>query len=1023
MHTKKFLALCCLACLLLAGCKNENQSKSDDNGKYSGEKFNEHIRSTEARTPEEERAGFKVPEGFEITLYASEPDIGKPINIAFDAKGRLWVTQSFEYPFPATPGEGKDRLTILEDTDNDGKADKFTHFNDSLNIPIGVMPVTDGAVAYSIPNVYKFNDANKDGKPDSQKKLLGPFEHRDTHGMVNNFMIGFDGWIHACHGFTNRSTVAGADGDSITMISGNTFRFRRDGSRVEQTTYGRINPFGLAYDEMGYLYSTDCHTSPLYQLIRGGDYSQWGKEEGMGFAPDMKPLEDEATALAGIAYYADTKYPEAYRKNLYIGDAVSCRVYRNSFSFNGSSPVGKKEDDFVLSEDPWFRPVDVKLGPDGALYIADFYNSIIGHYEVPLDHPKRDRIRGRIWRITYKGETNKNQDWTTASVEQLIAALDHDNLAVRLAVADQLAERIGQPAVNPAKAVIDNAKSSSRKYVHALWVLQRLGALDDNIINKSAIHNDPVIRLHTMRVLLENKKGSVRKELVLKGLQDRDPHVKRAATELMVNFPEMSSVETLIALRKSAPQDDSHLIYTTRLVLRNLLRNEPLMKQIASRQWQQQDAEVLATVMPGIESSESGSFLFNYIKNYPLPKEELHKAFQHTARFVPANEMKDLTAIAVKITSNDVETGYRVFQSMQQGITMKGGKEDASMQDWGKQLAVQLLNQPADTAAERRDQLIQQQRFAIDVAGNYKVESLEPRLLEIAQNDSAHIDLRISAMRSLLKLNVSKHIQLAKQQLNNRAASTDYKRRLAGVLGDFQKPEVYAVLAGIKDATPDIQRSIVMSLANTSDGRNIIFDKVKKGEIFARTLIEPAVEERILLKISPQQKKQYEELTSNLEEISKEKQKLIYTRLTEFNALKQAPSIDAGLAVFQKNCSPCHSVGNEGGMIGPQLSGVGKWGATALAEKILDPNRNISEAFRTYTLKLKDGKVLSGLYRRDQGEAIVFAEATGQEFSVAKKDIAERQASKYTLMPDNFGTVLSQEEFNALLTYLLSLKN
>ncbi|MEO6960535.1 MAG: PVC-type heme-binding CxxCH protein, partial [Puia sp.] len=281
---------------LVAGCNNKpDETTQQDDPRYSGSNFTANIRTTNARTPEEERLGFKLPAGFEIQLYASEPDIGKPINIAFDAKGRMWVTQSFEYPFPAVAGKGKDRLTILEDTDGDGKADRFTHFEDTLNIPIGILPVNDGAIVYSIPNVYKFTDTNGDGKADKGKTLLGPFKHKDTHGMINNFVRGYDGWIHACHGYTNRDTIAGADGDSISMISGNTFRFRPDGSRVEHTTDGRINPFGLVYDEMGYLYSTDCQTSPLYQLIRGGDYTQWGKEEGMGFAPDMQPLSDEAT--------------------------------------------------------------------------------------------------------------------------------------------------------------------------------------------------------------------------------------------------------------------------------------------------------------------------------------------------------------------------------------------------------------------------------------------------------------------------------------------------------------------------------------------------------------------------------------------------------------------------------------------------------------------------------------------------------------------------------------------------------
>src|SRR5688500_94524 len=621
------------------------QDKDSIEGRFGGKKFNEHIRSTEARIPEEELDGFKIPYGFEIQLYSSEPDIGKTINITFDPKGRMWVTQSFEYPFAASPGKGSDRITILEDTDSDGKADRFTHFSDTLNIPIGILPVNDGAVAYSIPNVYKFADGNNDGKADSKKILLGPFEHRDTHGMVNNFMRGFDGWIHACHGFTNRSTVAGTDGDSIKMISGNTFRFRPDGSRVEHFTHGRINPFGLAYDERGYLYSTDCHTSPLYQLIRGADYTQWGKEEAMGFAPDMKPLEREATALAGIAYYADVIYPEPYQRNFYIGDAVASRVYRNSFSFKGSSPVGKLEEDFVLSEDPWFRPVDVKLGPDGALYIADFYNSIIGHYEVPLNHPKRDKNRGRIWRITYKGKQNDLKDFTSASLGQLLLALDADNLVVRMAAADQLADRIGSDAKEPVKGLIDNKNVSAKAYIHGLWVLHRIDALTDKDIIKASEHSDPVVRVHSMRILAERDSIDASFfELVSKSLEDKDPHVKRAATELLAKFHSMASLKLALSERDNAPDYDTHQLYTTRLVLRNLLRRNALMKEVNAGKWNQQEADYIVDVLLGVPSSDAAIFLATNISKTSEKGERLSRLHEHLARYIPGQQLEKTIA-------------------------------------------------------------------------------------------------------------------------------------------------------------------------------------------------------------------------------------------------------------------------------------------------------------------------------------------------------------------------------------------
>jgi putative heme-binding domain-containing protein len=1026
MGLKKGLAFVILAVLLLfQGCKNKDSEESaSDDSRFSGKKFNEHIRSTEARTPKEEQAGFVLPEGFEIQLFASEPDIGKPINITFDARGRMWVTQSYEYPFPASPGDGSDRITILEDTDGDGTADNFTHFSDTLNIPIGIFPVNDGAIAYSIPNVYRFTDNNNDGKADSKKILLGPFEHRDTHGMVNNFIRGYDGWIHACHGFTNRSTVAGADGDSITMISGNTFRFRPDGSQVEHMTHGRINPFGLAYDELGYLYSTDCHTSPLYQLIRGGDYTQWGKEEGMGFAPDMKPLEKEATALAGIAYYADVKYPEEYRSNFYIGDAVASRVYRNSFSFKGSSPVGKLEEEFVLSEDPWFRPVDVKLGPDGALYIADFYNSIIGHYEVPLNHPKRDRIRGRIWRITYKGEDNKPKDWTSASADELVSALDTDNLVVRMAAADQLADRIGKSAVAPVTRLINKKGVSARAYIHALWVLHRLGALSDDLIKKSAVHSDPVVRIHTMRILAEKDQSDhTFSGLISNALEDKDPHVKRAATELLVKFPSISSLEKALSVRSDIPDYDTHQLYTTRLVLRNLLRNNAMMKEVASREWGQEDAGYLVDVIVGVPSDDAAVFLARHIHNTSIKGEMLSRLYEHLARYIPAQQLAGVIAAATKIKGNDIGSEYLVFKGIQQGIARRGGKESAQFQQWGSVIAKALLEKYPAHHTSTSPEIISKQKFAADLAGKYKMRTLEPQLLAfLKEGSAAGVEVKVSALRSLLILDANRHVLLAGRILQDTVPS-ELKKRVASLLGDFSGPAVNKILGEVTNAPPDVQSAIVMSLAGSPEGKNIIFRKVRKGEFLPRTLIEPKVEERILLNISNGQQKEFKAITAKLEPISKERQTLIDTRLIAFNSISEPVSLDSGKMVFRQNCAACHTIGNEGGTIGPQLDGVGKWGPRALAEKILDPNRNVSEAFRNYTITLKDGKVMSGLFRREEGHVIVFADIAGKEFSVPKENIAEQKISRYTLMPDHFGNVLSQKEFNALVKYLLSLQS
>ncbi|WP_224994319.1 PVC-type heme-binding CxxCH protein [Cesiribacter sp. SM1] len=1001
----------------------EENNQSAETAKFSGEKFNEHIRSTPARTPEEERLGFKLPEGFEIELFASEPEIGKPINISFDAKGRMWVTQSYEYPFPAE-GQGKDKITILEDTDGDGKADLFTQFNDTLNIPLGILPMTDGAVAYSIPNIYRFTDTDKVGKADKQKTLLGPFQHKDTHGMVNNFIRGYDGWIHACHGFTNESKVAGADGDSIFMVSGNTFRFKPDGSRVEHMTHGRINPFGLAYDEWGYLYSTDCHTSPLYQLIKGGEYYQWGREEGMGFAPDMKPLEDEATALAGIAYYADQHFPKEFQHNFYIGDVVACRVYRNSFEFKGSSPVGKKEDDFILSEDPWFRPVDVKLGPDGALYIADFYNSIIGHYEVPLEHPKRDKIRGRIWRITYKGAKNEKVDWSAAPLNDLIAALDADNLAVRMTAADQLVDRIGQPAVAAVKAMYNKKEISTRKYIHGLWVLQRLNGLDEELIKKSLAQSEPVIKVHTLGILEEREvNGKDFYPLILYALHDKDPHVQRAAVQLLVRYATIETLETALAFRKEIPDYDSHMIYATRLSIRNLVRNEALMEQVLASDWEQEDAKNLADVMLGVPSEGAGLFLAGYL-NSSREEYRMKDKFQHAARFMPPGQLEEFIRASMENQGKHIDSEFLKFSGIRQGIEQRGGAEPIQMQQWGKILAVNILKNYSPEDAGKSDEVRIRQLFAIDLAGDYKIRNVAPQLKAfVAVREKQVPELTTAALNALLKLDAEANAVLAKSLITDEAVPENLKIQIAYLLGDFPGPVVNEVLEAVENPSPELQRAIVMSMSNSPEGLANIFNKVRSGELFPRILLDPKVEERIAINASPRHQKEFEALTADLDPVSKEKEMLLFNRLENFRLNRESLSADSGHIVFAQHCSTCHQVANEGGKIGPQLDGVGKWGERALAEKILDPNRNISEAFRTYTIKLKDSKVMTGLYRRDEGEVIVFADIGGNEFSVPKKDIAEQKASKYTLMPDHFGNVLSEAEFNNLVAYLLNLKS
>jgi putative heme-binding domain-containing protein len=1124
------------------------------------------IRPTEPLTPQEQLAKFHLPDDFEIQLFAAEPDIQKPMNMAFDARGRLWVTGSVEYPFAAEPGKGRDTIRVLQDTNTDGRADRISTFVDGLNIPMGLYPYRDGVVAYSIPNIYFFHDEDGDGRCDHREVLYGPLgEPVDTHGMQNSFRRGFDGWLYACHGFRNESTIRGRDGSEIKLSSGNTYRVRLDGSRVEQFTWGQVNPFGSTFTPAGDLISADCHSKPLTLLLRGGYYSSFGKpHDGLGFVPPILEHTHGSTAIAGAAYYDGDAFSEPYRGSLFVGNVMTSRVHRDRIVMRGSTMKAHEVEDFLTCDDPWFRPVDLQIGPDGALYIADFYNRIIGHYEVALDHPARDRTRGRIWRVVYEGDGATPQgsgvDLSEASTKQLIAAIGSSSFAMRALATDQLSDRVVTAGSKELREAA--GRSNSRARIHSLWVLHRLGKLTVDEIAEATRATEPLVRIHAMRLLSESRLWSEdHRELTLAGLSDSSPLVRRSAADALGQHPDKQTILPLLTALEAAPTEDSHLRHSMLIALRNQLQQPDAVSTLQDSNLTSDQQLVLCRVALAVSSAEAADFLIAMMSEGVFDEEQLLPQLKHAAAHVSEEVLADFVELARQQAGEDLDLQLELIQILQQQFTQRGMRRTPSVESWGSELAEELLASiddasaswgsstpqtpwgleprncedgqdgviflsslaggeqatgvlrsrafklpdelsfflcghlgfPKDTAVERNlvrlrlvedDKIVRKelpprhdlakqvvwdlrefngQRGYIEIvdrinlpayawlgvsrfepavvalpklaprvvaarqtasaliAKTLRLQDLRSRLSELLRSETTNWQVRAATVEALLEFN--SHPLGAALLVLLRDESVAFQLRDAVVRGltKRNKAEIVKLVETAMRSVPTrLQLQVASALATNRVGAELLLELVKEGHTTPQLLQLESLRRALATTGLKDVEERIEELTATLPPLNLQIARQIQERRNGF--LRSKPSALQGKTLFEKHCAACHQVANKGSLVGPQLDGIGNRGLERILEDVFDPNRNIDAAFHVTVLATNEGRVLTGQFRRQQGQAKLFAGKDGKEFSVLIADIDEERKSRISIMPDNWAALLKDAECYDLLAYLVSLR-
>ncbi len=929
------------------------------------------VRESEPLSPELEQAALKVPAGFEIQLFAAEPMINKPINMAFDKRGRLWVSSTVEYPYAAERErwidakgsrvrDSRDAIKILEDTNGDGRADKVIDFADGLNIPTGVLPWKkpqhhEGCIAWSIPNIWYFADTTGDGKCDHREVLFGPlgFE-RDTHGMCSSFRMGRDGWVYATHGFNNTSHFEAKDGSTLDLNSGNVFRFRPDGSRIEIWSRGQVNPFGLCFDRRGNLYSADCHSAPIYQLLRGSVYPSFGKpHDGLGFGPTMLEHTHGSTGICGLVYLDDGRWGKEWNDRMFVGNVVTSRVNADRIEFDGSSPRAVEEPDLVISDDPWFRPVDLQIGPDGALYIADFYNRIIGHYEVPLDHPGRDRERGRIWRVVKKD----GQGWKSPEPEPIAASIP---------------------------------------------------ALFDLI--------------------------------------DDSPFVQRRAAVWYQEHPTIEAVPVLVKMLGGIQEKDTHLLHVAKMALRECLKS-PGSFQLLSGVNQKSIVEIVL----GVPTREAANYLVQYLDQYAdMPIKERSLLLSHIARYAPVERVQSLIKSERSRLSKNVSAQSRALQSFSSGLSVRGDVTlNSALLEWGKKLTGELLADGPDSKISlwrsfpHPNQKIPQSPWIMQ--SRKCADGSEAMVLSSLQRGKAKAEQRTGILQSSaftapekLSFWICGHRGFPKEPAHKRnlvslilvetgeELFTAYpprsdvcqkvewamgnhqgrKVQLEIIDGDSGKAFAWIGIARIEPASLINVDSFAQSEARSNALRNLAELLQHNAPVGLREKLREWMPPRPAAVPSPVSAEE----RTRLDDIIKQ-------RVDAFSKAK--PDRSNGGKVFEIHCMACHQVEKKGGLIGPQLDGIGTRGVARLCEDILDPNRNVDAHFYLTAITMNDGTTAGGFLKRDDGITVVLLDSTGKEHRLPKRLIAETKVISSSLMPPAFHQTVPEKDFIDLIGWLM----
>jgi putative membrane-bound dehydrogenase-like protein len=526
------------------------------------------------------------PDGFKITLAASEPEVIRPISFTLDAKGRLWVVEGRTYPTPAAEGEGKDRILILEDTDGDGTLDNRKVFTEGLNLVSGIEVGMGGVWLGAAP--YLLFIPMKDDKPTGPpQKLLDGWGTQDTHEVLNNLRWGPDGWLYGAHGLFTHSNVGkvGASDAERQKINGGIWRYHPTKHIFEVFAHGTSNPWGIDFNDYGHAFATVCVIPHMFHIIQGaryqrqankhfnpytyddiktiGDHVHWLGDRGSHAGNFRSSAAGGGHAHAGAMIYLGDSWPAEYRNEIFMNNINGSRLNIDKFTRDGSGYVASHQTDFMAMNDSWSQWLNFKYDASGSVWAIDWYDQNQCHSPNPDVH---DKSLGRIFKITHENDKWVQVDLNKATDLELVNYQLHANEYYVRQARTLLQERGGNPELHNALKVIMAKNPDVTRKLRALWTLHVTDGLSENELIKLLDHESEHIRAWAIQLLTEDKKVKIPILNRLEYLAKNDPYpiVRLYLTSGLLRLDpaqRWNSMETLLQKTEDASDHNLPLMY------------------------------------------------------------------------------------------------------------------------------------------------------------------------------------------------------------------------------------------------------------------------------------------------------------------------------------------------------------------------------------------------------------------------------------------------------------------------------